>query len=69
MPKIDVLLHGLPFRMDVGVIGFCSVVLIEGKQRTLVDVGHVGRRTVLQAALQQRGLTPAFALNLGRPWT
>ncbi|MCH7746221.1 MAG: MBL fold metallo-hydrolase [Chloroflexi bacterium] len=59
MPKIDVLLQGSPLRTDVGVVGFCTVVLIEGQKRTLVDVGHVGRRLVLQAALEQRGLTPA----------
>jgi glyoxylase-like metal-dependent hydrolase (beta-lactamase superfamily II) len=59
MPRIDVLLHGSPLRTDVGVVGFCSVLLIEGQKRTLVDVGHVGRRTFLQAALRERGLTPA----------
>ena len=59
MPKIDVLLHGSPLRTDVGVVGFCSVVLVEGQKRTLVDVGHVGRRTALQAALDERGLKPA----------
>ena len=59
MPKIDVLLQGSPMRTDVGVVGFCSVVLIEGQKRTLVDVGHVGRRLALQAALDQRGLKPA----------
>ena len=59
MPKVDVLLHGDSLRTDVGTIGFCSVVLIEGAQRILVDTGHVGRRTFLQAALQQRGLSPA----------
>ncbi len=59
MPTIDVLLHGLPLRTDVGIVGFCSIVLIEGQQRTLVDVGHVGRRTFLLDALQKRGLTPA----------
>ena len=59
MPKVDVLLHGDSLRTDVGTIGFCSVVLIEGAKRILVDTGHVGRRTFLQAALAQRGLTPA----------
>ena len=59
MPKIDVLLQGSPMRTTVGVVGFCSVVLIEGQKRTLVDVGHVGRRLALQAALDERGLKPA----------
>ena len=58
MATIDVLLHGWNFRADVGTIGFCSVVLITGQKRTLVDVGHVGRRTFLQEALQARGVTP-----------
>ena len=58
MPKIDVLLQGSPLRTEVGVVGFCSVILIEGQKRTLVDVGHVGRRLALQEALQKRGLTP-----------
>lgn len=58
MPKIDVLLNGHPMRAAQGVIGFCTMVLIEGEQRTLVDVGHVGRRNVLLAALAERGLTP-----------
>ena len=57
MANVDVLLHGWNFRADVGTIGFCSVVLITGQKRTLVDVGHVGRRTFLQEALNQRGLT------------
>jgi glyoxylase-like metal-dependent hydrolase (beta-lactamase superfamily II) len=59
MPRIEVLLHGYSLRTDVGTPGFCSVVLVEGRKRTLVDVGHVGRRTFLQAALAGRGLTPA----------
>ena len=57
MPKIDVLLHGSPLRTDVGIVGFCSVLLIEGQHRILVDVGHIGRRVALQNALAERGLT------------
>ena len=58
MPELSVLLQGSPLRTDVGVVGFCSVVLIEGDKRILVDVGHVGRRTALENALKARGLTP-----------
>ena len=58
MPTIDVLLDGYSIRTDVATPGFCSVVLIQGQKRTLVDVGHVGRRTFLLEALKQRGLTP-----------
>ena len=59
MVKIDVLLEGQRFKSRQGVVGYCSVLLFEGRQRTLFDVGHVGRRVVLLEALEQRGLSPA----------
>ena len=59
MPTVDVLLHGMNLRTDVGTVGFCSVVLITGQKRILVDAGHVGRRVPLLNALSQRGLTAA----------
>ena len=58
MPKLDVLLHGYRMNTQQGIVGFCSIILIEGQKRTLVDVGHVGRRVVLQEALDKRGLSP-----------
>lgn len=58
MVKVDVLLHGQSIRTNQGIAAFCSVVLIEGTRRTLVDYGHVGRRNVLIQALADRGLTP-----------
>lgn len=58
MPKIDVLLEGYGLGTNVGTIGFCSVILIEGEKRLLFDSAHVGRRTFLQAALAERGLAP-----------
>lgn len=58
MPSISVLQHGSTVWADQGVIGFCSVILIEGENRILVDVGHVGRRMGLEAALQEHGLAP-----------
>lgn len=58
MATIDVLLDGWNIRSDVGSVGWCSVVLITGRKQILVDAGHVGRRTALLQALQQRGLTP-----------
>lgn len=64
MVKIDVLLDGQPLRTTQGIVGFCTVVLIEGAQRTIVDVGHVGRRMPLKAALKMRGLTPADIDNV-----
>ncbi len=57
MVKVEVLLDGQPVRTLQGIVGFCTVVLVEGEQRTLVDVGHVGRRNVLKAAIERRGLT------------
>lgn len=57
MPDVAVLLDGLPLRTHQGFVGFCSNVLIEGSRKTLVDVGHVGRRSVLEAALEARGLS------------
>ncbi|MCL4231004.1 MAG: MBL fold metallo-hydrolase [Dehalococcoidia bacterium] len=43
---------------NVGIIGFCTVVLIEGEKRVLFDSAHVGRRTYMQEQLRVRGLTP-----------
>lgn len=59
MPTIDILMEGYGVNSDVGIIGFCSVLLIEGEKRVLFDSAHVGRRTYLQAQLAQRGLTPS----------
>lgn len=56
MATIDVLLEGQRFRTTQGVIGYCSILLVEGEQRTVIDVGHVGRRVVLLDALERRGL-------------
>lgn len=64
MPTIDVLLDGLPVRTGQGLLGYCSLILIEGEQRTLVDVGHVGRRNVLMAALAERSLAPSAIDNI-----
>jgi N-acyl homoserine lactone hydrolase len=59
MPTIDVLMHGSGLSTDVGVVGFCAVLLIEeGDRRILFDSAHVGRRTYLLAQLEARGLTP-----------
>lgn len=65
MAKIDVLLHGQPLRTGEGIVGFCSVLLVEGQRsRTLVDVGHVGRRNSLLQALAERHLTPSDIDNV-----
>lgn len=64
MPTIDVLMDGLPVRTGQGLLGYCSLVLVEGEQRTLVDVGHVGRRNVLLTALAERNLAPSDIDNI-----
>jgi glyoxylase-like metal-dependent hydrolase (beta-lactamase superfamily II) len=64
MARIDVLMDGLPVRTGQGLLGYCSLILIEGEQRTLVDVGHVGRRNVLVSALAKRGLRPQDIDNI-----
>lgn len=62
-PTIELLTPGLPFGCDVGSIGMCSVVLVEGPDsagrptRIVVDTGHAGRRQHIWKALRQRGLT------------
>jgi hypothetical protein len=45
MPKLHILMEGSGVGTDVGIIGFCSVPLIEGEKRVLFDSAHVGRRT------------------------
>src|SRR5688500_11211563 len=58
MPEVQTLLPGVNFGTNTGTPAFCSVFLIEGEKRVVVDSAHVGRPTSLEAALQQRGLTP-----------
>jgi glyoxylase-like metal-dependent hydrolase (beta-lactamase superfamily II) len=61
-PTIDTLLEGHRIGTDQGSIAFCAVNLVEGvdengaTKRILVDTGHVGRRTDLDAALKKRDL-------------
>ncbi len=62
-PNVETILDGYRIGSDQGYIAFCSVTLVEGVdeqgtlKRILVDTGHTGRRSVLDAALRQRGLT------------
>ena len=44
MITVDVLQYGMGLRTDRGTAAFCTVALISGTRRTLVDFGHVGRR-------------------------
>ena len=59
MPTVSVIMHGASLGTDVGYIGFCSVILVEGERRILFDSAHVGRRPYLEAQLAARGLTAA----------
>ena len=54
----DTIVPGVSFGTVSGTPAFCSVLLIEGEKRVLVDAAHVGRRTTLELKLQERGLTP-----------
>jgi N-acyl homoserine lactone hydrolase len=58
LPAIDVILPGSNVYSESGLAAWCSVVLVTGQKRTLVDVGHVGRRIFLFDALKKRGLAP-----------
>ncbi|HZU75741.1 MAG TPA: MBL fold metallo-hydrolase, partial [Dehalococcoidia bacterium] len=59
MAELITLLEGFGLGSDQGVIGFCSVFLVRaGGSTILFDTGHVGRRLVLQAALQREGVRP-----------
>lgn len=58
MAIVETLVAGQRLKATVGSAAFCGLTLITGRQRTLVDVGHVGRRTTLLAALSSRGLGP-----------
>lgn len=62
-PKVQVVLDGYRLGSDQGSVAFCAITLVEGLndqgelKRILVDTGHTGRRSALDAALRQRGLT------------
>jgi glyoxylase-like metal-dependent hydrolase (beta-lactamase superfamily II) len=64
MVELTTLLQGYRLGTDQGDIAFCGVNLIEGPdesgalRRIVVDTGHTGRRTALEAVLRQRGLSP-----------
>ena len=65
MVQLTTLLQGYRLGTDQGELAFCGVNLLEGPdasgtlKRIVVDVGHTGRRRVLEAALRRRGLSPA----------
>ena len=60
MATVETLLQGFGVRTDEGSIAFCGVTLLrDGNRNFLVDVGHVGRRTLLLQRLRERGLEPS----------
>jgi len=62
-PDVEIVLDGYRLGSDQGSVAFCAITLVEGLddhgelKRILVDTGHTGRRSALDAALGQRGLT------------
>lgn len=58
MPEVDLLLQGFTLGTDQGSAAFCGVTLVRSTKTILVDVAHTGRRELLLAGLEQRGLRP-----------
>jgi N-acyl homoserine lactone hydrolase len=58
MPTIQTLLQGYSVATNEGSIAYCAVTLLRGERTTLVDVGHVGRRSLLLERLAATGLRP-----------
>lgn len=59
MPKVDVIMVGCPVTTDRGLLGIPTIVLIQGKYKTLYDVGTYATRHQLLSGLQLHGLTPS----------
>lgn len=57
MPQIDVLLQGVPGRSNQGYLGQASAALVD--RTTVVDVGSLARRPLLESALDDVGVDPA----------
>ena len=56
MPKVEIILYGFSGFCDQTALGLATCSLIRGEKNILVDVGHMGRRTLLVPALQSHGL-------------
>jgi N-acyl homoserine lactone hydrolase len=59
MVRIETLLQGFSVSTSEGRLAFCAVTLLRGERVTLVDVGHIGRRSLLLERLRAAGLAPA----------
>ena len=58
MYTIKVLTHGMNVGSNQARLGLSSVILLQGEQNILVDVGHFGRRILLVESLEKEGLNP-----------
>ncbi|MFL2627350.1 MAG: N-acyl homoserine lactonase family protein [Dehalococcoidia bacterium] len=58
MYTIKVLTHGMNVGSNQARLGLSSVILLQGEQNILVDVGHFGRRILLVESLEKEGLKP-----------
>src|SRR5215207_5911937 len=58
MATIQTILQGFSVNTSEGSLGYCAVTLLSGERTTLVDVAHVGRRTLLLERLRAVGLEP-----------
>lgn len=57
MTTVETVLQGFGLRTDQGSPAFCGIYLLrDGSRNILVDVGHVGRRSLLLAKLAERGI-------------
>ena len=56
MPEVQHLVTGFHVNTDQGAMGFCTVSLIHGRNKILVDVGPTGRATLLKESLEQAGV-------------
>lgn len=55
---VETVLQGFSLASNQGSFAFCGITLLRGTKTTLVDTGHVGRRTLLLDKLKAMGLTP-----------
>ncbi len=58
MPTIDILLAGMSAITNQTRLGLSTVALVRGHNNILVDVGHYGRRQMLEEALVNHRLAP-----------
>jgi glyoxylase-like metal-dependent hydrolase (beta-lactamase superfamily II) len=58
MATVQTILQGFSVNTSEGSLGYCAVTLLRGERTTLVDVAHVGRRTLLLERLRAAGLQP-----------